>query len=534
MSNDSHNSRPNPSNIHANVDASVEWRVDPSNPKSIKPYLILGNGTQREIDWCPQPGSQELFLNCPLVEVLYEGTRGPGKTDALLMDFYQDVGKGYGEEWRGVLFRKTYPELQDVIEKSKKWFKKLCPAAEFNQSKTQWKFPEGEILYFRQFEKSDDYWKYHGHAYPWIAWEELCNWADDKCYRSMFSCSRSTYPGIPIKIRATTNPYGVGHNWVKARWRLPGPPGSVANDIVMDDVDEDGNVEPPRVSIHGRIQENIIMMTADPSYIQRIAAAARNPAEKKAWLEGSWDIVAGGMFDDIWFEVSKICVIEPFDVPENWRIDRSFDWGSSRPFSVGWWAVSNGEDVKLRNGKTMNTVKGDLFRIAEWYGWNGRPNEGMNMLATEVSKGIIERELRWGWHGRVKAGPADSSIFDEDNGNCIANDMGRKVRIDGVEYHGVTWQRADKSSGSRKQGWEQIRKMLKATKSPENGVRENAGMFIFNTCNHFLRTIPSLPRDDKDIDDVDTEAEDHIGDEVRYRARFERKEIKSGSLVGFY
>jgi hypothetical protein len=84
-----------------------------------------------------------------------------------------------------------------------------------------WRFPDGEELMFRHFRTPDDYYSYHGHAYPWIAWEELTTWADDKCYKVMMSCSRSTKPGMPRKYRATTNPYGVGHNWVKARFRLP-------------------------------------------------------------------------------------------------------------------------------------------------------------------------------------------------------------------------------------------------------------------------------------------------------------------------
>src|SRR6266404_559318 len=117
--------------------------------------------------WAPQPGSQQLFLKCTVEEVLYEGNRGPGKTDAALMDFCQDVNVGWGADWVGILFRKTYPELQDVIEKSRRWFKQFVPAAKFNESKSQWEFPTGEMLYFRQFSKPSDYWKYHGHAYPW-------------------------------------------------------------------------------------------------------------------------------------------------------------------------------------------------------------------------------------------------------------------------------------------------------------------------------------------------------------------------------
>lgn len=511
----------------------VKWEYDPMDPRIVRPMIHGANGVIKQATWAPQCGSQDLFLRCPLREVLYEGTRGPGKTDALLMDFAQEVGKGWGEEWKGIIFRRTYPELQDIIEKSKKWFRLMYPGAVFNESKTFWRFPGGEMLYFRQFQKPDDYWKYHGHAYPFIGWEELTTWPDDKCYKSMFSCSRSTKAGIPIKVRATTNPYGVGHNWVKIRFRLPAQGRNMISQIIRDSVDSEGNLEPPRVAIHGHIDENRILLTADPTYKQRISAAARNPAERKAWLDGSWDIVAGGMFDDIWYEVHNVAVLAPFDIPETWIIDRAFDWGSSKPFSVGWWAQSDGSDVQLRNGKWMSTVRGDIFLIHEWYGWNGTPNEGLHMLATEISKGIIERELKWGIHGRVWDGPADSSIFDEENGNCIADDMALPVRLDnGLQYSGVTWEKADKKAGSRKQGWEQIRKMLKATKRPEGGAREFPGMFIFNTCSNWLRNVPALPRSDKHLDDVDTEAEDHDGDMTRYRARFERPVMRSGRLVG--
>src|SRR5690606_19991509 len=134
---------------------------------------------------------------------------------------------------------------------------------------------------------------------------------------------------------------------------------------------------------------------SDPDYISKLAASARNNAEKKAWLEGSWDIVSGGMFDDVWDP--EINIVKPFKIPPNWRIDRSFDCGSSNPFSVGWSAVSNGEDVQLADGTWRSTIRGDLFRVAEWYGWTGKPNEGLRILAVDIARGIVERELKWGW-----------------------------------------------------------------------------------------------------------------------------------------
>ena len=332
-------------------------------------------GALREVTWAPQAGSQYFFLKDPTIEVLYEGTRGPGKTDTLIMDFCQDVGRGWGIEWRGVLFRQTHPQLRDVIEKSKKWIKRIWPDAFFNEIKTFWEFPQGERLYFSHFDTPDQYSNYHGHAYPWIGWEELTTWASPDCYKVMFSCSRSTAKGMPRKVRATTNPYGVGHNWVKMRFRLPVPPGHILGPVIDDATDEKGNKEPPRRAIHGYLDENKLLLHADPDYKSRIRAAARNSAELAAWMDGNWDIVAGGMFDDIWYEHRKTIVVDPFQVPANWKIYRAYDHGSSKPFAVGWFAVSDGSDVKLSNGKTRATVRGDMFMIHEWYGWRGQPTK---------------------------------------------------------------------------------------------------------------------------------------------------------------
>ena len=463
-----------------------------------------------EASFIPLPGSQTLFLSSPVYETLYEGTRGPGKTITLLMDFAQHINQGFDQAWRGILFRRHYKDLDDAIAKSKQWFPRLFPGATFNEQKTFWRFPRGEELLLRQFAVPGDYWTYHGHEYPWIGWEELTTYPTDECYKIMMSCSRSSREGVPRKYRSTTNPYGVGHNWVKQRWQLPHSRGKIINIPG----------ERPRVAIHGRLTENTHLMKADPEYMNTIRSAARNTNELMAWLEGSWDITAGGMFDDVWD--SKVHVIEPFQIPRSWRLDRSLDWGSSRPFSVGWWATSDGSDLRLAPGHTISTKSGDLFRIGEWYGCRkDQPNVGLKLPAYEVAEGIKAREEQMGIYGRVKAGPADNQIFSkDDNQRSVASDMALR---------GVRWVAADKSPGSRKQGWDVIRQMLGAAKlNPSE--RSTNGLWIFNTCKDFLRTFPILPRANKDLDDVDSEAEDHIADEVRYRCRHKIVQAYSGTF----
>lgn len=493
----------------------------------------------KRVAWAPQAGSQTLFMSCPLFEALYHGTRGPGKSDGLLMAYAQYIGRGFGQAWRGLIFRRTYPELADIVAKSEKWFRQIFPEARFNRARMSWEWPDGEAMHFRHILRPEDYWKYHGHENPFIGFEELTNWATDECYLRMFSCCRSAYSGhtpMPRVIRSTSNPYGIGTNWIKERFRLHG--GRWRRTVIIDDaVDDQGEPERPRCAIHGHIDENKLLLAADPHYKQTIAASATNKAMREAWLDGSWDIMAGGMFDDVWSHDHND--IGDFEVPPTWRIDRGFDWGSSKPFSVGWYATSDGSDLILKSGRVLSTVRGDLFRIREWYGWTGRPNEGQRMLAVDIAKGIVERELMWGWRDssgtRVRPGPADSAIFKVENGMSVAHDMAKPVRIDGRVYPGVKWLAADKSSGSRVSGWEFMRKMMAAAK-PEPGLpRENPGLFIIGDRNpEFLRTVLSAPRDEKNPDDLDTKSEDHIADEVRYRCRAVGGGVRSGKTTGHY
>lgn len=450
------------------------------------------------VAWAPQPGSQTLFVTSPVHETLYEGTRGPGKTNALLMDFCQHVGQGFGAAWRGILFRQNYPALSDVVEKANAWIPKAFPDATFTVSGPSgytWRFASGEELLFRYIDNPRDYKNYHGHEYPWMAFDELTNWPDGKCYALMKSCCRSSTPGIPRKLRAATNPHGPGHHWVKARFIDVAPRGHVFTD-------EHGN---QRVALHGHWSENQFLQQNDPEYIARLKEATEDdPDLQSAWVEGSWDVSAGAFFGASWSR--RIHAIPPFAIPASWRLDRSFDWGSSKPFSVGWWAESDGTTATLADGSTRNFPRGSLFRIAEWYGCvPGKPNTGLQLGAAEIAKGIIERQQGHWPNRHVQPGPADASIYDVQDGHCIG---------DNFKKAGVTWTAANKNPGSRKNGWELMRDRFKAAKKHP---AEDPALYVFDTCVDFIRTVPMLPRDAKKPDDIDTNAEDHIADETRYR-----------------
>lgn len=484
--------------------------------------------------WQPLPGSQAAALSCPADHILYEGSRGPGKTDAQLMFFRQHVGRGFGSFWRGIIFDREYKNLDDLVSKSVRWFKKFGDGAKFHASKAdyRWTWPTGEELLFRQVKKESDYWGYHGQEFPFIGWNELSKYPTSSLYDMMMSCNRSSFrpqdhpqpdgsllPKIPLVVFSTTNPYGAGHNWIKARFIDAAPAGRIVRrsvEVFNPQTQRDDTVVITQVRIFGSYRENIYL---DPKYVAELVSI-RDANKRKAWLEGDWDIVAGGAFDDVWSR--EVHVLPRFKIPLGWRTDRSFDWGSSHPFSVGWWAEANGEEVQIPLLKAQGDLleigpkrrfcppKGTLIRFAEWYGTEEiGTNRGLKMSATDVARGIVQREkemLERGWVSCLPdPGPADNQIFEvrERDTDSISKKMADER---------VTWTMSDKGQGSRKNGLQLARDRLEASVKGEC-----PGLYVTENCGAFIATVPVLPRDEDDPDDVDTEAEDHPWDDTRYR-----------------
>jgi hypothetical protein len=455
-----------------------------------------------DILWMPQPGSQTAFITCPYWEVLYEGTRGPGKTDALIMDFVQHVDKGYGAAFRGIIFRESYPQLGDVISRTKQYYNKLFSEARFNATQTKWIFPGGEELLFRQMRNPDDYWNYHGHEYPWIGWEELTNWPTRECYDSMKACNRCSKEGVPIRYRSTCNPWGVGHSWVKQYFIDPAPPMTK----IMND---EGQV---RIRIHGNIYENKILCKANPDYVKNLESIA-DPQKRKAWLEGSWDIAAGGFFEGIWDPSRHI--LTPFKIPSTWSYVVGFDWGSQRPSSLGIWAKSNG-DV-LPDGRSF--PRGSLIRVKEWYTverdvrGQAIPDKGQRLENKDIALGIAKmvEDIK------VVQFIADPAIFKRQSGDSIADQFNKVYKI--------PFRPAD---NERIPGWQRVISMMSES---AKDVPEYPGLWVFDTCREWIRTVPILMRDEREVEDIDTNSEDHIADETRYVCQTVRPPLKVKPLL---
>jgi len=461
------------------------------------------------IGWMPNSAAQAVYVACPVFEVLLWGGRGGGKTAALIADYAQHVGRGHGAAWRGIIFRRQARDLIDIVAKARQMLRPIFPDAEFvggNEPAIRWK--TGEVLLFRHVKDERDHELYQGHEYPFVGWEELTQWMTPNAYEALLGVCRSSVPSVPRKYRATCNPSGPGHNWVKKRFIDAGPEGAIVTDP------ESGR---ERTHIRVMLEDNPHLMEADPHYIASLRAIS-DPNRRKAWLEGSWDITSGGMFDDLWD--ARIHVVEPFRIPATWRIDRSLDWGDAHPFAVQWWAESDGTSPSRdRDSPDYAPLvpRGTLFMIAQWYGCTGKPNEGLRFPAAAVARGIIQREDDMGIRARVRMGVADDSIFSPDHN---ADSVGRAMR-----RAGCAWLPASKGKVSRINGWQMFRQRLAAAlpRRLDDGsidphwIMEEPGIFIFDTCRDFIRTVPVLPRDEKNIDDVDTNSEDHDGDAMRYR-----------------
>ena len=491
--------------------------------------LIGPDGRPREPVWTAIRGtSQELAVNTRCNVTLYAGARGPGKTDTQLMHFKQYVGKGYGPFWRGIIFDREYKMLDDIVSKSKRWFPMYEDGAKFLESKSdyKWKWPGGEELLVRSIKEESDYWNYHGQEFPWIGWNELCKYPTLALFDKMMSCNRSSFtpdkdapldengkrivlPPIPLRVFATTNPFGPGHSAVRKRFIDVAPYGDVVRtriEVFDPRTKENVIVERTQVTIFGSWRENIYL---DPVYLATLVSE-KDPNIRAAWAEGRWDIVSGGAFDDLW--TYDVHVLPRFRIPAGWFINRSLDWGSTHPYSVGFWAESNGEEIELPDGSKISFPPGTLIKFAELYGCDYDKigsNKGRRESAKEIAAKINEFEellMLNGWIAeRPQPGPADNQIRDV-----------RESDVDTIEKKfsdaGIIWLDSDKSRGSRKMGLQLMRERLEASKS-----REGPGLYFMRNCRASIETVPHLPRSEKIPDDVDTDAEDHAYDMARYR-----------------
>lgn len=421
-------------------------------------------------------------MSRPEFEALYGGAAGGGKSDAILMEALRQVDK---KKYKCLILRKTFPQLEELIDRANELYPKIFPKARYNESKHIWTFPSGAKIKFGSLQHTKDKTKYQGHQYQLIIFDELTHFQYSE-YVFMMSRCRSKDGSIRCYVRATANPGGIGHGWVKDRFITAMEPMQRKYELL--DVNGEKMIM-DRIFIPASVFDNKALLENNPMYIATLAMLPE--AEKKAFLLGDWDSFSGQVFSEFKNDLEHhrdrqwTHVIKPFKIPREWRRYRSYDFGYAKPFSVGWWAAD--ED-------------GRLYRYRELYGcMPNQPNTGLKWTPQRIAQEIRAIEDKHEPKGIHIRGIADPSIWDASRGESVAQSM---------EREGVYW---DPGDNKRIPGKMQMHYRLAFD---DDGIPM---MYIFDTCKDFIRTIPSLVYDDKDVEDVETSQEDHIYDEARYQ-----------------
>ena len=377
-----------------------------------------------------------------------------------------------------MIIRKTYPELtENHINPMCAMLKCYHPdkkerLASYNDSKKNITFTNGSRILFRYCDNEKDADRFQGTEVDILFIDEATHQSEDK-YKKLSACVRGVN-SFPKRIYLSMNPGGEGHHWVKR--------------LFIDKKYEDNENPDDYMFIQSLVTDNKALMEADPEYIRQLEALP--PKLRKAWLEGDWNIFEGMFFEDFmdkpehYKDRQFTHVIDPFEIPESWQIYRSFDWGYNKPFSCGWWAVN---------------YDGVVYRILELYGCTKTPNEGVKWTPDKVFSEIhrIETEHRW-LKGKKIQGIADPAIWDAETGESLAERAAK---------HQVYFSPGDHK---RIPGWMQVHYRFAFD---DNGFPM---MYVFSNCKAFIRTIPMLQYDEHKPEDLDTDGEDHVADEVRY------------------
>jgi hypothetical protein len=376
-----------------------------------------------------------------------------------------------------VIFRRSYPELEELIARSQQMVPATFPGSEWFKQEKTWRLSTGATLRMRSLERAEDVAAYWGHQYSWAGWDELGAFPDDRPYKQLFACLRSAEPVQCMRVRASANPGGVGHSWIRSRFIDANPLGY--------QLIRDAETGMNRIFIPSKVSDNIVLMKRDPGYVDRLRGVG-SPELVRAWLLGDWNAVIGAYFDCF----GPQHIVRPFTVPRDWTRARAMDWGSARPFCALWFAVSDG---------SLSLPRGALYFYREWYGASA-PNVGLRMTVEQVALGIREREIG---DEAITYGVLDPACFAADGGPSIAERFAQCK----VYFKPADNRRIGKLGAAA--GWDLVRQRL-------IGEDEQPMIFFADTCVHTIRTLPLLQHDARRPEDAATDGEDHACDTVRY------------------
>ena len=417
----------------------------------------------------------------------------------------------YGANFRSLFIRRFNPELEDAIDQFIGIFGNY---AQWKGSENIFSFWNGARLKMGYIEKADDIKKFMGKQYALIIFDEVTNFQDFNIIERMRGSLRNSH-GFHDQLIMTGNPGGPLHTRLKMMFVDPAPQG----DILIPDGYSQAMQRPLyKCFIPSLVKDNPYISQGYVDNLKRSGTAA----QVKQWLEGCWDETEDAAFADLFrYDVH---VVGNFKVPSSWRLFKSYDYGSSKPWACTWFAVSDGSDFIAADGKPRPTIDGDVFAVAELYGClDGRPNEGTKESIQQQAAKIRLVEEQF-FHGfTIAQSIADSAIFAKNGAYCIAEDF---------EQNGVFWEPCAKAPGFRHQGYVLVRERLLASIERDG----KPGIFWMKRCRNSIRTIPSLQMDRSAVDCVATgqSSEDHLYDETAYFLQSQKPNwVQSGSTNNY-
>ena len=419
----------------------------------------------KEVIFEANEGPQTEFLASSEREVFYGGARGGGKSYAMLVDPLRYCHK---QKHRALLIRRTMPELRDLINHSQQLYPKAYPGAKWREQEKEWKFPSGARIEFGYAENLTDVLRYQGQSYTWIGIDELPQYPNEDIYNFLRSSLRSVDPNIPVYMRATGNPGNVGSMWVKEMFVDPAPANTKFEIEIKTPV---GVKKITRRYIPAKLQDNPYLMQTDDYYAM---LASLPEVQRKQFLEGNWEAFENSSFPEF---SKEIHVVKPFDIPRNWMRFRAADWGYSSPACCLWFAIDFDNNIFVYRELYTQKITADIF-----------------------ARKVLEAE-----QGEyIRYGVLDSSTWARrgDIGPSIAETMIQE---------GCRWRPSDRSPKSRVAGKLELHKRLRPDETTGYPT-----MFFFENCTNLIRTLPMLPVDKNNPEDVDTHAEDHAYDALRY------------------
>ena len=428
----------------------------------------------REVAFNPNQGPQTEFLAAPERDVLYGGAAGGGKSYALLADALRYA---HNPNHRGLLLRRTLGELTELIDKSRQLYMKAFPEAVFKESKSTWIFPSGATILFSYLDRDTDVTRYQGQSFNWIAIDEITHYPTPYVWEYLRSRLRTTDQSIIPYMRCTANPGGVGGWWIKKMYIDPTKSNTPfwARDVETNRILRYGSSNAEKAGkplfqrrfIPARLTDNPYLM-ASGEYEAMLNSLPE--VERRRLLEGDWDVTDGAAFAE--FDRGRH-VVEPFEIPRSWSRIRAADYGYSSPSCVLWGAID---------------FDGNLWIYRELY--------GKGFTGEQLAERILELEYD---DPTIQTAVLDESCFSRTgHGLSIAESMNR-LNL-----------RFMASNRDRLAGKIEMHKRLGDNDLDEPRLR------IFNNCKHLIRTLPTLPLSKTNPEDVDTKADDHAYDALRY------------------